>query len=135
MPHVLIVEDQPDVRDLVSAFLRSKGYHVTAAPDGHEAVRELSDQAPDAVILDVSMPGMDGIELLERIRSVTRWASLPVILLTAHGSERELDRARDLGVSAVLRKGAFRFSDLEQLLERILGDRRIGDGGDVRTPG
>jgi DNA-binding response OmpR family regulator len=88
---VLIVDDEAEVRELVRRLLERAGYAVLEAADGRTGLRSLFAERPDGVILDVTMPGLDGWQTLERIRDVS---DVPVLMLTAHGGE--LDRVRGL---------------------------------------
>jgi DNA-binding response OmpR family regulator len=92
---VLVIDDDADIRALVSELLRRAGLAVEEAPDGRAGIRAFHQSAPDLVILDVSMPGLDGWETLERIRDLS---DAPVIMLTARGSE--LERVRGLQAGA-----------------------------------
>ena len=82
MTHVLLVDDDPDIRLLLRTMLVRAGFMVTETPGGHEALAYLADARPDVVILDVQMPQMDGWETLARIRSDLSMAGLPVLLCT-----------------------------------------------------
>lgn len=88
---VLVVDDEPEVRQVLHEFLASRGYEVFLAASGPEALDNLSALKPDLVLLDVAMPGIDGVETLRRIMAVD--ASLPVIMVTANA---------DIGVTSKL---------------------------------
>jgi DNA-binding response OmpR family regulator len=88
---VLVVEDDVDIQRLVRILLERGGYAVRGAGDGHEALRLLFSERPDLVMLDIGLPGMDGWQVLERIRDVS---DVPVLMLTAQGDE--LDKVRGL---------------------------------------
>ena len=88
---ILIADDDADVRALIAGLLERAGYAVLSATDGREALRVLHSRRPGLVVLDVSMPGMDGWQALERIREIS---DVPVLMLTASGDE--LDRVRGL---------------------------------------
>jgi DNA-binding response OmpR family regulator len=88
---ILVVDDDDDIRGLVGALLERAGHDVTEAPDGRAGLRELYAGSQDLVILDVSMPGLDGWATLERIREVS---DVPVLMLTAR--DAELERVRGL---------------------------------------
>jgi CheY-like chemotaxis protein len=120
MPYVLMVDDEPDSCEFVTRFLTQHGFHTHCANNGREALSYLLLKAPDAVVLDVRMPEMDGISLLEVLRSYLRWSDLPVILLTAHATSHDLDRAEALGVSHVFRKANFKLVDLLECLRRVI---------------
>jgi DNA-binding response OmpR family regulator len=88
---ILVCDDEPDIRELLRELLGRTGYDVLEVADGHEALRTLYGSAPDLVLLDVSMPNLDGWATLERIRDVS---DVPVIMLTARAEE--LERVRGL---------------------------------------
>ncbi|MBD0338406.1 MAG: response regulator transcription factor [Thermoleophilia bacterium] len=92
---VLIVDDEADVRGLLREILTRAGYEVLEAADGQEGLRTFYAERPDLVVLDVSMPVMDGWDTLERIRELSE---VPVIMLTARGEE--LQRVRGLAAGA-----------------------------------
>ena len=92
---ILVIDDEPRVARVMAEALQYEGHHVVVAGDGEEGLRAIEGNPPDAVFLDVAMPGMDGIEVLRRIRQ--RFTDLPVILLTGWASEGQIDEARRLG--------------------------------------
>ena len=102
LAHVLVIDDSEPIRSLVREQLELDGHRVTAVPDGASALALLDRTAPDLVILDVDMPGMDGLAVLARIKA--RRPGLPVLLFTAvHGVEDEAFRR---GAAACLPKAA-----------------------------
>src|SRR5258707_1378753 len=96
MSYVLVVDDEPDGSEVVCRILERSGITARTVANGQEALRELLTETPDAVVLDMRMPEMDGISLLEILRSYLRWYHLPVVLMTAHGTKAQLDRAKEL---------------------------------------
>ena len=94
-PRVLVVDDDEDIRTLVRELLERAGYTVDEAPDGRSALRHLFSSAPALVILDVTMPDLDGYQTLERIRDLS---DVPVIMLTAR--TQELEKVRGLAAGA-----------------------------------
>jgi DNA-binding response OmpR family regulator len=94
-PKVLVVDDDEDIRVLLTELLNRAGYDVDAAGDGRSALRRLFESPPALVILDVTMPDIDGYETLERIRDLS---DVPVIMLTAR--TQELERVRGLAAGA-----------------------------------
>jgi len=92
---ILVVDDEPDIRGLVRDLLERSGHAVVEAPDGREGVRLFHAEQPDLVILDVSMPGFDGWQTLERIRELS---AVPVLMLTARA--QEMDKVRGLRAGA-----------------------------------
>ena len=83
---IMIVEDDPTVADVVRRYLSRDGHQVDWAADGHAALRKLAETAPDLIVLDLMLPGMDGLEVCRRLRE--RWP-IPVIMLTALGTETD----------------------------------------------
>jgi DNA-binding response OmpR family regulator len=92
---ILIVDDEPDIRLLLRELLERAGYEVDEAEDGRAALRGFYERAPSLVLLDVTMPEMDGYQTLERIRDLS---DVPVIMLTARS--QELEKVRGLGAGA-----------------------------------
>jgi two-component system, OmpR family, alkaline phosphatase synthesis response regulator PhoP len=86
-PNILVVEDDDNVRRLVSAYLQQEGYDVRDAADGQAAIRMADSDLPDLVILDLMLPGIDGLEVAQRMRS--RW-DLPLLMLTSRTDERDV---------------------------------------------
>ena len=95
---VLIVEDEPDIRELVVHHLKREGYQVSAASSGEEALRQVQAAPPDLVLLDLMMPAMDGLEVCRRLRQDPATVSLPIVMLTAKGDE--VDRVLGLEIGA-----------------------------------
>src|SRR3954452_8217585 len=112
MPYVMVVEDDTDGRDALCAALRKAGYEATGCPDGREALATLLSRTPDLLMLDLMMPVMDGITLLEVIRSYLRVQSMPVIVLTGIPDSPMVERARHLKVNTILVKGKASFNDI-----------------------
>ena len=120
MPYVLIVDDEPDSSEFVERYLQREGYRTACVPNGRTALAALINGHPDAVVLDVRMPEMDGIALLEVLRSYLRFTKLPVVLLTAHANKQQIERAKQLGVKHVLHKANFTLVQLQAALEDAL---------------
>jgi len=129
MPHVLVVEDDKNSRDVVASYLKREGHRVTTAEDGETALRELINQPADVIVLDVRMSTMDGIELLELLRSYRRWNRLPVILVTGNADPGEMRQARDLGVDYIFHKAGFQLLELGKAIEAVC--RLPADGNDT----
>lgn len=87
MRTILVVDDEEDIRLLYKEELEEDGYNVLLASDGQEAVERLVKDKPDLVALDVRMPDMDGIEVLQRIRDMDR--EIPIVISTAYGDYRQ----------------------------------------------
>ena len=100
-PGILVVDDDPKIRRLVATHLGQAGFEVFLAANGEEAIYQASLRQPDVIVLDISMPGMDGFEALTRLRE---WYTDPVIILSATDQEREKVRALDLGADDYVTK-------------------------------
>lgn len=94
-PTILVVDDEASIRKLVSSYLRAEGYDVAEASDGARALEEVRSRRPDLVVLDVLMPGLDGLEVLRQLRT---FSDVYVVLLTARAEET--DKLVGLGVGA-----------------------------------
>jgi two-component system, OmpR family, response regulator len=97
-PRVLIVDDDPLIRDLVRAVLEDASYDLDEAASGEEALRVASRRPPDVVLLDVMMPGLDGFEVAERMKKDDHLRDTVVVMLTAKNAPE--DRARGLAAGA-----------------------------------
>ena len=111
---ILVVEDHPDSRDLLAIYLRMQGYTVYTAEDGREGLKFVQLDCPDLIITDLSMPHMDGIELINHVRLIPECRDLPIIVMTAYGNEEEA-AARGIGADQTIAKPL----DYEALLHRI----------------
>jgi two-component system KDP operon response regulator KdpE len=98
---ILVVDDEPQVVQLIKMNLELEGFHVITATNGYEAMEKAIKDMPDLVILDIMMPGIDGFEALKKIREVS---STPVIFLTVKGTELDRVRGLDLGADDYITK-------------------------------
>ena len=117
---VLLAEDSFTSRSLVKAILEGAGYDVVATVDGVEALTALKSQPFDAVVSDVDMPRMNGFELTARIRADQELGELPVVLVTALGSQRDREYGVEVGASAYIVKRDFDQGNLLEILRRLL---------------
>ena len=104
---VLVVDDTDSSRDVTERILRFHGVKAVGARSGIEALTLIEGVDPDLVLLDVSMPGMDGLTLLERLRQNPRWHEVPVVMMTAICDEVSVGRAKELGACEYLIKADF----------------------------
>lgn len=94
---ILVIEDDPDIRELLSFSLSKEGWSVIMAADGEEGLAVLPTANPDCIVLDIMLPGMDGIEVLRTVKSDMARKRLPVILTTAKGEESDIVSGLELG--------------------------------------
>ena len=118
---VLVVDDSLTTRTLERSILEAAGYDVAVAVDGADAWRRLQEHGADLVVSDVEMPRMDGFGLCEAIRASKRFRDLPLILVTALGSDRDRARGVEVGADAYLVKSAFDQVQLLSTIEQLLG--------------
>ena len=118
---VLIVDDEPDIRRIAKLGLsRVGGMEVVEATNGTEALVRAKEDHPDAVLLDVMMPGLDGPSTLARLREDPATSAIPVVFLTAKAIASEVDRLKSLGAAGVLTK-PFDPMTLARELRGVLG--------------
>ena len=116
MPSILLVEDNEMNRDMLSRRLTKRGYEVAIAVDGEEGVRFATEQMPDVVLMDLSLPGIDGWEATRQHQGQSReCASIPIIALTAHALAGDEEKAKAAGCDDFDIKPI----ELKRLLEKI----------------
>jgi CheY-like chemotaxis protein len=111
---ILIVEDNPDSRNLLHFLLTSKGFSVATAVDGAEGFYMAKVEIPDLLITDLMMPNVDGIELIKQIRGETEIATMPILVYTAYGAETV-----DQAIAAGANRTYYKPIDLDSMLEYI----------------
>jgi len=123
---ILVADDDPEIISLIRRGLAYEGYEVDTAADGPEALAKVRDRQPDAVILDVMMPGLDGKEVARRLRQA---GNLPILMLTARGTTADKVAGLDSGADDYLIKPF----DFDELLARIRALLRRGQPGNSET--
>jgi DNA-binding response OmpR family regulator len=104
MKKILIVDDEPDFVEMVTMRLEANGYDVISANDGASGLACAKTEAPNLILLDVMMPGMDGFEVLRQLSRDPATRAIPVIMLTAKGESRSIFRAQEMGATDYLIK-------------------------------
>ena len=99
---VLVVDDEPSICSLMNVFLTQRGYQVQIANTGEDALVLFQDAIPDIVLLDISMPGMRGIDVLRRMKEIN--ATCGVIMLSAYGDDETIQEALDMGAFCYIQK-------------------------------
>ena len=122
MARVLVVDDDPTVREVVVSYLRAAKHDVTEAADGEAALVAVRDTFPDLIVLDLMLPGIDGLEVCRRLRTTS---DVPIIMLTALGTETDRVVGLELGADDYLTK-PFSPRELVLRVESVL--RRAGEG-------
>ena len=99
---ILIVDDEQGIRKTLAGLLSDEGYDAAAADDGESGLRTIREQLPDVGLLDIAMPGRDGLDILEELRGT--WPGLPVIMMSGHGTIETAVRATQLGAFDFIEK-------------------------------
>lgn len=115
MSKILLVEDNEMNRDMLSRRLKRKGYDVIVAVDGAEGVSMTTSESPDLILMDMSLPVMDGLEATRQIKADARSQTIPVIALTAHAMSSDREKALEAGCDDYDTKPV----DLPRLLDKI----------------
>lgn len=125
MRTVLVVDDDPIIVKLLSMTLTVNDYNVITASNGEEGLREALEKKPDIILLDIMMPVMDGITMLEELR---KESDIPVIIISAFGSPEKVEKARGLGIECFLSK-PFNYGVVLEMLDVIFMTDEFGDEG------
>jgi two-component system OmpR family response regulator len=128
-PHILIVDDDAEIRDLLSSFLTKHDYRVTTARDGREMKKALDDWQIDLIVLDLMMPGEDGLSLCRKVRAES---NMPVIMLTAMGEDVDRIIGLEVGADDYMAK-PFNPRELSARIKAVL--RRFEKGGAASDTG
>ena len=115
MTKILLVEDNEDNRDMLSRRLERKGFVVTLAVDGQDGINKAEEDSPDLILMDMSLPVMDGWEATKHLKADSETANIPVIALTAHAMSSDREKAIEAGCDDYDTKPV----DFQRLLEKI----------------
>jgi two-component system KDP operon response regulator KdpE len=126
---VLVVDDEAPIRRAMAANLRARGYDVDLAETGEEALAMAARQHPDVVLLDLGLPGMDGLEVIDGLRG---WSQVPIVVLSARGSERDKVAALDAGADDYVSK-PFGMDELLARLRAAVRRSAVGEEAAVVT--
>jgi CheY-like chemotaxis protein len=118
-PRVLLVDDYPDAREMYSEYLQYSGFEVIEAANGMEALQRAAEQAPDIVLMDLSLPVMDGWEATRRLKADERTSGIPVVALTGHALAGYSEGAQRAGCDAFITKPCLP-EDLVREIKRVL---------------
>ncbi len=109
---ILVVDDTVDTRELLHLYLKGAGYTVIVAADGGEGLYRAKADGPDLIVTDITMPNLDGYEMIRQLRATEQFAEVPIIALTAYG-EDQLEKTRQAGADRAVSKPM----PLEELVE------------------
>lgn len=120
-PRVLLVDDYPDAREMYSEYLQFSGFDVVEAANGIEALQSAIDRTPDIILMDLSLPVMDGWEATRRLKADDRTASIPVVALTGHALAGISEGAKRAGCDAFVTKPCLP-EDLVREIRKVLDE-------------
>ncbi|RLC39804.1 MAG: response regulator [Candidatus Nealsonbacteria bacterium] len=120
MAKILIVEDDKFLRELIARKLTAENYQISEAIDGEEGLKKIKEEKPDLVLLDLILPGIDGFEVLSRIKEDPSLASIPVIILSNLGQREDVERGMKLGAVDYLVKAHFTPNEIIEKVKAAL---------------
>ena len=123
--HILVVDDSEDMRDLLQRLLERAGYHVVLAEDGQASLTQAKLHHPDLVLMDLSLPDMDGWEAVRHLRKMPEFRTTPIIAVTAHVSPQEAERAMAAGCTAHIGKPFETKVLLGEIARLLTGERSV----------
>jgi adenylate cyclase len=129
MSTILVVDDSDVIRQTLVRLLKREGYEALGANCGREALDILATHIPDLILLDIMMPDIDGLELLERIQAKPEWKTIPVIMMTAVSDTQTIRRCELLGAREYLVKATFSVSDMLQHVRNFLDGSQLQMAG------
>ena len=133
-PRVLLVDDYPDAREMYTEYLEFSGFDVVQAGNGMEAIQRAADATPDIILMDLSLPVMDGWEATRRLKADARTASIPVVALTGHALAGISEGAKRAGCDAFVTKPCLP-EDLVKEIRRVLSEPSSTSAKRVRRSG
>jgi len=119
---ILIIDDEQDLVKLVKEILEMENFQVSTAYDGEEGLRKAASEIPDLILLDIKMPGVNGFQVLERLKIDKTTSHIPVVMLTTSGLRQDRDKAFDLGAVDYVVKSLEGF-ELGERIHKILRGR------------
>jgi DNA-binding response OmpR family regulator len=126
MPRVLVVDDDPQVLKLLRVNFELEGFEVMSATNGEEALELVGRDTPDVVVCDVMMPGIDGLEVVRRLRAHPDTVSLPLVVVSAKAQRADVRAGLKLGADEYVTK-PFDPAELIEIVQRLLDDRSKRD--------
>ena len=117
---ILIVEDDKFLRELIAQKLLKEGYDISEAIDGEEGIKKIKTEKPDLVLLDLILPGIDGFEVLSRMKADEKLAEIPVIILSNLGQREEIERGLKLGANDYMIKAHFTPREIIDKIKSVL---------------
>ncbi|MDD3102329.1 MAG: response regulator [Patescibacteria group bacterium] len=117
---ILIAEDEPDMRGILASMIESAGYNVVQAEDGERALNLAIKEKPDLILLDLSMPKMNGFEVLEKLKYDPVGSTIPVVILSNLGQDKEVVKGKSLGAVDYLIKSNVHLTDILDKISKYI---------------
>ncbi|MFC1629992.1 PleD family two-component system response regulator [Patescibacteria group bacterium] len=118
--NILVIEDDKFLRELIAQKLLKEEYKVSEAVDGEEGIKKIKEEKPDMILLDLILPGIDGFEVLSKMREDASISSIPVIILSNLGQKEDVEKGLKLGAKDYLIKAHFTPGDIIEKIKKIL---------------
>ncbi len=120
MKKILVIEDDKFLRELISQKLIKEGYDIAEAVDGEKGVKKVKEEKPDLVLLDLILPGIDGFEVLSRVKKDPFLAQIPVIILSNLGQKEDIEKGLKIGAADYLIKAQFTPDEIVEKIKNVL---------------
>ncbi len=120
---ILVVEDDRFLRELITQKLAREGYDVSEAVDGEDGVKKAEEEKPDAILMDLILPGIDGFEAITKIKEKPDFENTPIIILSNLGQRDDVERGLKLGAVDFLIKAHFTPGEIIEKIEKVLGGK------------
>lgn len=121
---ILVVEDDKFLRELITQKLIREGHDVKGAVDGEDGVIKIKEEKPDIILLDLILPGIDGFEVLAKVKDDPELKNIPVLILSNLGQRDDVERGLKLGAVDFLIKAHFTPGEIIEKIEKIMGDNK-----------
>jgi len=118
--NILIIEDDKFLRELIAQKLRKEGYDISEAIDGEEGIKKVKEEKPDLILLDLILPGIDGFEVLSKVKEDPVLAQIPVIILSNLGQKEDIEKGLKLGAIDYLIKAHFTPGEIIEKITKVL---------------
>ena len=118
--NILIIEDDKFLRELIAQKLRKEDYEISEAFDGEEGIKKVKEEKPDLILLDLILPGIDGFEVLSKVKEDPVLAQIPVIILSNLGQKEDIEKGLKLGAIDYLIKAHFTPGEIIEKITKVL---------------
>ena len=117
---ILIIEDDKFLRELISQKLLKEGYDIIEAMDGEKGIEEVKKEKPDLILLDLILPGIDGFEILAKIKADPKISKIPVIILSNLGQKTDIQKGLEMGAVDYLIKAHFTPAEIVEKIRQVI---------------